>query len=315
MDAVSHALIAFSLAGLSGHQPAFSDPLFLVTVLGAQAPDLDIITYLHGGITYLRQHRASSHSLPGILGWSLLIAISVHLLFALQTNILSLFFWAFIGGLSHILSDYANTHGAALLWPLKKERISCHLLNVFDPIIFVFLLIFDAYMFYTGQFSWYLAIFLFAYTLFRLFLKKQAYCYLNRYFKNETVHQILIMPSLRRLFALDFVVQTDQGYFAGQITNKNLSVQITATFPFIEDASTLIIKAKRTPIGRFFRTFSPFAYFEELREGNLVKVKIYDLRYIVNHKFLHTATIIFNQHQHPSISYMHTYGRSIKVPC
>ncbi|CUH97487.1 hypothetical protein P22_3618 [Propionispora sp. 2/2-37] len=314
MDAVSHALIGFSLAVLSGHQPAFSDPIFISTILGAQAPDLDIFTHIRGGMTYLKQHRASSHSFPGIIGWSLFIAISVHV-FVSSADIMSLFLWAFVGGLSHILSDYANTHGAALLWPLKKERISCHLLNVFDPIILALLFVFDIYIYYAGQFSWYLAVSLFAYTLFRLFLKKQAYCYLKQYLKDYIVHQILIMPSLRHLFNLDFVVQTDQGYFAGRISNINLTVQITATFPCKKTSSVLISEAQKTPLGRFFRTFSPFAYFEEAKENNVVKVKIYDLRYILNHKFLHSATIIFNQHQLPVTSYLHTYGRNIKVPC
>ena len=46
MDSLSHALIGIAVAGLSGHQLSLSDPIYIAAILGAQAPDFDIIASL-----------------------------------------------------------------------------------------------------------------------------------------------------------------------------------------------------------------------------------------------------------------------------
>lgn len=311
MDTAFHALIGFALAGMSGHTPAITDPVFIATILGAQAPDLDIITQLKGSMTYLKQHRVFSHSIPGIAAFSALIATGMHF-FCNQWSWYFLFGWSFIGGLSHILCDYLNTHGAALLWPFRKERLSCHLLNVFDPVLLLMFLLLDSDLMATSPMVWGIVILSSLYLMLRLFLKQKAYLQLKTFFMAHKIERILIMPSLRKVHQWDFVVQTPEYYIIGQIKSFFHSVQIITTLPNL-DMSSRMVQAEKTFLGQFFKTFSPFVYFEEQREENAIK--IYDLRYSFNQQFLHSATILFNQANLPATSYMHSYGRTIKVPC
>lgn len=55
MDTLSHALVGIAIAGLSGHPLTVSDPIYLASILGAQAPDLDIIASVRGKFALLRQ--------------------------------------------------------------------------------------------------------------------------------------------------------------------------------------------------------------------------------------------------------------------
>jgi inner membrane protein len=41
-----------AVAGLSGHQPALGDPIFVAAVLGAQAPDFDIVALARGNMAF-----------------------------------------------------------------------------------------------------------------------------------------------------------------------------------------------------------------------------------------------------------------------
>ncbi|MEN6566625.1 MAG: metal-dependent hydrolase [Veillonellales bacterium] len=314
MDTLSHTLIGIAVAGLSGQPATVNDPVYIATLLGAQAPDFDIIALLRGNLAYLKQHRAFSHSFPGLALWSALITIAIHL-FMPQSSLLTVFSWAYIGGISHIGIDYFNTHGAAILWPFRADRKSVQLLNVFDPILLSLML-----LLYAGDFtpvglaSATLATII-VYIGLRLYLRQQATKWLTANFAAHTVSRITVMPALKRLFFWDFVLETDVRYFIGQISAFYPLVEIHASLPKATEVSSLTVKAQKTPLGDFFSRFTPFIYYEEQLDVDLLKVNIYDLRYIINQQFLHQATIIFNERNIPAISYMHSHGRKFNVPC
>lgn len=314
MDSLSHALIGMAVAGLSGHPLSIHDPIYLAAVIGAQAPDFDIIAQVKGKFSYLRQHRAFSHSLPGIALWSLLISIGLFI-FMPQTNPLSLFAWAFTGSLSHIIIDYFNTHGAAILWPFCKERKSLKLLNVFDPILLLLLL-----SIYTLQVTMFTVscltfIIFISYILSRLFLRQKATKQLQQLFSQETILQITVMPSLQRILFWDFVLETESSYLVGQLGSLSPVLKLHADLAKQKHPSSFTLQAKQTIIGDFFSTFTPFLYFEEQKNTHHISVTIYDLRYVLNQQFLHRATIIFDHNNLPVRSYLHSYGSTMKIPC
>jgi len=314
MDSLSHVLIGLAVAGLSGHQFSLYDPIYLATVLGAQAPDLDIIAQLKGNFSYLKQHRAFSHSMPGIAVWSVLIGSFLHF-FMPQANIFLLFGWAFAGGLSHIIIDYFNTHGAAILWPFRKERKSSYLLNVVDPILLVLMM--SLYAFNLTMFELSLNTFLIitAYIALRIILRKRAYNQLKNLFNNQHIKQISVMPSIKRILFWDFVLETEDCYQIGQLGALYPLLEINATLPKQRTISDFTIQAQKTPLGDFFANFTPYLYFEEQQNTHSLSVNIYDLRYILNKQFLHHGTIIFDNDKLPTASYMHSYGHTMKIPC
>ena len=314
MYSLSHALIGIAVAGLSGHQLSLHDPIYLATILGAEAPDFDIIALLKGNFSYLRQHRAFSHSIPGLAVWSMLIGAILHF-FMPQTNLLSLLGWAFAGGLSHTIIDYFNTHGAAILWPVRKERKSLCLLNVFDPILLVLMMSLYHLNLTAAQQSLGTFFIITAYISLRIILRKRAKNQLKSLFDNQKITQISVMPSLKRILFWDFVLETKDRHLVGQLGALYPVLEINANLPKQRTLSKFTIQAQKTPLGDFFTSFTPFIYFEEEQNTNSLSVNIYDLRYILNKQFLHHGTIIFDSNKLPTASYMHSYGRTMKIPC
>ena len=314
MDSLSHGLIGIAVAGFSGQQLSFYDPIYLATVLGAQAPDFDIIAGLKGNFSYLRQHRAFSHSIPGLAIWSILIGVILHFFMA-QTNLFSLFGWAFAGGLSHIIIDYFNTHGAAILWPFRKERKSLRLLNVVDPILLVLMMSLYPLNITMTQLSLSTFFIITVYIGFRIILRNRAVKQLKRLFDRQNITQISVMPSLKRILFWDFVLETEDHHLVGQLGALYPVLEISANLPKPRTISNFTLQAQKTPLGNFFTSFTPFIYFEEEQNINSLSVNIYDLRYILNKQFLHHGTIIFDSNKLPTASYMHSYGRTMKIPC
>lgn len=314
MDSLSHALIGLAVGGLSGHQLTPNDPIFIATFLGAQAPDFDIIAQLRGNFSYLRQHRAFSHSLPGVGLWSALIGLALYL-FTAQSSLFSLCGWAFAGGLSHIIIDYFNTHGAAILWPYCKERKSLQLLNVFDPLLLIIMT--SLYLLPLTMLQLSLTTFccILSYLYLRSRLRKKASKQLYKRFADQQVLQLTVMPSLKRIFFWDFVLETKKHYVVGQFGALHPVLNIYVNLLKPKKLSNFTVQAQKTPLGDFFTTFTPFIYFEEQESYNSIAVNMYDLRYILNQKFLHHGTILFDSNKLPTESYMYSYGRTMKVPC
>ncbi|HWR41546.1 metal-dependent hydrolase [Sporomusa sp.] len=315
MDTLSHALVGIAVAGLSGHPLSFGDPLYLASIIGAQAPDFDIIAQIRGNFSYLRQHRAFSHSIPGLVMWSGLITAGFFLCMP-DTPLAQVFIWSFLGGLSHICIDFFNAHGAAILFPFSRERKSFSLLNVFDPFLLTIMLT----VFLQGLTPRETSLLFFAsvglYTLLRYLLKLRATILLRQHFINSGISRILVMPSLRSVFCWDFVIETANHYYVGQI--GALQPVLTLHTELLKQTlSPALQGAQKTVLGEFFSSFTPFSYFTEYQDTDqhAKHVRIYDLRYFFNQGFLHSATIIYGHDEQPCDSYIQTYGRKIKIPC
>jgi Predicted membrane-bound metal-dependent hydrolases len=314
MDTISHAIIGMAVASLSGQTFSIDNPIYLAALLGAQAPDFDIIALVRGDFAFLRQHRALSHSIPGIIVWSTLIAVALYL-YMPSSTLLALFGWALTGSLSHVIIDYFNTHGAAILWPLRKERKSLHLLNVYDPYLLALML--SLYLFNLQPIILSFATFfsLAAYILWRFYLRFKAKQRLMDYFATQDLSRMVIMPSLKRVFTWDFVAETSGYYYVGRIGAIKQVVDLHAELPKQTKLSEITEKVQGTILGNFFNTFTPFAYYEEEYNDSFSRINIYDLRYFLNQQFIHRATIIFNEANYPSATYLHSEGKTIKVPC
>jgi inner membrane protein len=313
VDSLSHAVFGIAIASMSGQPFSINDPIYLASLLGSQAPDFDIIALLRGNFAFIRQHRAFSHSIPGIIACSTLIAGSLNF-FIPSASFYTLFCWALAGAFSHILIDYFNTHGTAILWPVRKERKSLHLLNVFDPILLGVLL--SLYLLNMSPLT--LGVVTFAtltvYIAIRCYLRYKAKHQLLIHFKDYQIVRLAIMPSLKKVFAWDFILETSDFHYIGQIKSYKGEIEFWLNLPRQNKSSEITEKAKQTLIGKFFCTFTPFAYYEEEYDISSLRINIYDLRYYLNHQFIHRATIIFNEDR-PADVYLYSEGKMIKIPC
>jgi inner membrane protein len=312
MDTLTHAVLGLAVAGLSDQPISLHNPIYIASILGAQAPDFDILAQLNGRFSYLRQHRAFSHSIPGIIMWSLFISLGM---FCYMPNLtfFTLFCWTLSGSISHIIIDYFNTHGVALLWPFKKARQSTQLLNVFDPFLLFLISLLYTLPLNVRETSIAVFITIAFYILIRAFWRRIAEASLIRHFNHAQIKRILIMPSLQSIFFWDFIVETPEHYLVGHMSLMCLLPSINIHLPK-NGFSEIVNFAKKTPLGNYFSTSSPFIYFEECKNNTATTIKMYDLRYLQKKEFVHSATVLFDNNNTPYDSYMVSEGRKIQVP-
>jgi len=143
-------------------------------------------------------------------------------------------------------------------------------------------------------------------------LRQRATKWLGQQFCDQQVARVWVMPSLKRLFFWDFVVETKSRILNGRIGLLYPAMEIRADFPK-HNHSPLTEEAQKSALGEFFRIFTPFIYFEEHPSADSHTVMIYDLRYFADQHFIHSATIVFNHQNTLCESYIHSLGRTIKI--
>ncbi|WP_366924712.1 metal-dependent hydrolase [Metallumcola ferriviriculae] len=303
MDPITHAIAGLAVATLSGDPLTLTGPVYLSSMLGAMAPDLDIVFQFKGDMAYLKQHRGSSHGLLGLAFFSVGIAILLHLLFP-AAAFAQLLLWSFLGGVSHTLLDVLNSYGARFLEPFSKGNFSLNLLTIFDPIV---VLLLGAIVFGIGLPGW---LGIFVYLLLRLASKKLVHAYLQKEF--PTNDHIIIMPAMTRNFAWSFLVDTGDLMFTGEIPFFQSEYTIRRQLKKHRD-SQLIKLALQTPLGRLFSSFTPYFYVDlQYHQGNHV-VRFFDLRYYTRKKFLHSATAVFDQNMQLLDSVFQPYNEKRRI--
>jgi len=118
--------------------------------LAAEAPDLDVFGNFKGPVFGFAHHRGFTHSFLGIFLISGLVVGLVYLTWRMRGRKIknpnrpprwgTLYIFALIAGLSHILLDFTNGYGVRPFWPFSEKWYSWDIVFIIDPIIFFFLL-------------------------------------------------------------------------------------------------------------------------------------------------------------------------------
>lgn len=143
MDSSTHLLAGLSLAGLSMVDPVIAaderllSAVMLGTVLGAQAPDADIVLRLKGNASYIRNHRGISHSWIAVPIWAAIITSLIQWLYGFDLPWLHLGGWTLLATTVHVVSDLFNSYGTMAAWPVSKRFIAWNIIHLFDPFLFV----------------------------------------------------------------------------------------------------------------------------------------------------------------------------------
>lgn len=128
MDNVTHSLVGLMMARVSGKNA-------WMMVVAANLPDIDIVSWAGGTLTYLEYHRGIFHSLAA----APLLALVPMLLF--RSRSWSSYLACLAGVLSHLLLDWTNVYGIRLLLPFSSRWLHLDMTDVVDPwILLVFLL-------------------------------------------------------------------------------------------------------------------------------------------------------------------------------
>lgn len=144
MDNLTHTLtaIAISHTGLN-RKTRFAT---LTVILGANAPDIDLVARLKDSATYLKYHRGITHSFLGILVLSIILSSVMYFMGKrvrprpnLSLNAGWLMLAAFLGTASHLLLDFTNSYGVRPFLPFSGRWYAADIMFIFDPPLLVLL--------------------------------------------------------------------------------------------------------------------------------------------------------------------------------
>lgn len=309
MDPITHGLVGLAIASVSG-EPILG-AVGIGTALAAMSPDLDIIMQCRGHLSYLKSHRGVSHSLPFLIGMSIIIAIGLTFIFP-EIAFLKILFWAFIGALSHSLLDFLNSYGAKLLWPIRKKRYSRGLLLPFDPVIIGLSL----YMILSNQsdstLDLKIGIIFFGYLIMRWMLKKNIYQKMFYRFGEEIqIKNIELFPSMTAIHKLHFIVETKEKFIVGEVNVFNKQFQIQRELEKIQ--TPVYEQVLHSIVGEFFHKFTPIYHMDIQDKGDYYYVIFTDLRFFIKDEFIYHATAILSKDLKTIEGVFHPYSFNQKV--
>lgn len=318
MDPLTHGLVGAAISAFSGNPVALDNPLAIGAMLGAMSPDLDFVVRLFkDDAKYLEHHRGATHTLPYLIGFSVIIAAGISVLPFHDFNFMQILLWTFLGALSHTGLDIMNSYGAKLF----KKKLKLSILTLYDPIITLvgFHLILNranTWIDYMGS-----IVLVGAYLYFRYAMRRIAEQHLIKHFsvQHEQV-DVYVIPALKAFYKWDFVVHTETHDYVGgynswcSLASRYPVIQVNMTFENHESIYTNFFKT--TLIGEKFSTFSPNLHVNVIPsevEGHIT-LRIVDLRYYFKRDFLHQATLVIDQEFNIISSFLHPYSINKAIP-
>ncbi|MDA8443334.1 MAG: metal-dependent hydrolase [Peptococcaceae bacterium] len=291
MDPISHALIGAGVAALSGQPFAWDNPIYIGSILGSMAPDLDIIMQTKGHLTYLKHHRGISHSLPVLTGIALVISGVLYFAFP-GVHFWSLFGWTLAGTLSHGIFDLLNSYGARLLWPFVKRRLTINSIIVSDPIILGSFIFTFWHNIYNQNFSGWA----FAVSAVYVFLRWRGKCDVLNMVQQQLGgerNEIMVFPAMYRLFSWNFVLERENDVVIGSVPFGKPTIVVKEILDKRQHPA--IDTAEDSELGEVFRDFTPHYHVSHQWLNDCQIVQFKDLRYHAKRGFMHTGTAILDQ--------------------
>jgi len=143
MDTASHVLVGVTLAGLAAAidpaasgTPEVATAIMAATVIGSNAPDLDVLVRIRGKAAYIRAHRGATHSLYALPLWAAAIGSTLAYAIGIPEEIWTVMLWAFVAVVFHVGLDLLNAYGVQCMRPITKKWLHLDVLCLFDPYLF-----------------------------------------------------------------------------------------------------------------------------------------------------------------------------------
>src|SRR3954469_9103090 len=132
MEPVSHIVIGRALVASADGHNRFGPGAGTASILGALAPDVDLLFTSRGWDVYLRTHEIGTHSLIGGLAIGCCAGLLVHRL-RRGSRLGPLLFAAAAGAVRHLALDVVSGARIRLAWPWAQRRIALPLVAMADP--------------------------------------------------------------------------------------------------------------------------------------------------------------------------------------
>ena len=337
MDPVTHLIVNTGLyTAISDKGLALDSPEFLAASAGALIPDGDAFLQIFGDIPYLKNHRGMSHSLLGGLILSGVIGLFFSVLFS--HNLITLWAYGFLGVASHLLLDWCNSYGIKLLWPLSKKMYTGNVLVVIEPVLILlsFIMIFSFAYDYAIDFSGYTEnyhypMYLFhsnlgwvglagqiGYILARHISRINLTKYLHSRFLPAQLERLMVWPASNSFSHWDFIAETEQAVYVGRapIFKHTYWIKEKLSKKIEQEVGRLFAhQALNSKTGQFFKEFTPYYLIKhEQTSDDKHQIVFIDLRYHMGSRFLHKATVRFQQQGIVEEATFQPYHPKRKVP-
>ncbi|MCF6093031.1 metal-dependent hydrolase [Microaerobacter geothermalis] len=142
VDNLTHGLLGYTVFAAAKKDKWTEETkkaIFWGSILGAEAPDIDVISGWFGDIPSLLWHRSWTHSILGSFVMAGLV-MGLVLIFNRRADKKTLYLYSWAGVLTHIISDALTSWGTQLLLPFSDLRISLNAWFIIDLFILVLLL-------------------------------------------------------------------------------------------------------------------------------------------------------------------------------
>lgn len=281
MDNVTHSLVGLMMARVSGKSAA-------MMMVAANLPDIDIVSWAGGSLTYIEVHRGIVHSLLA----APLLALIAMLVFRNRTW--QAYLACFAGVLSHLLLDWTNTYGIRMLLPFSGRWLHLDITDVVDPWILLALLVAVAFPALAGLVSseigakkssgarrgwaWVALTFLVAYEGGHLAAHQRALAVMGaRLYNGKPANRLSAIPNRWTPFKWRGVAEGD-GYVVD--VPVDLNTEFDPSEGRIDYASPVNEAAMKTRPFQVFSKFDqvPFWKVEKLADGS-TEAQLLDLRF------------------------------------
>jgi inner membrane protein len=139
LDNLTHSLVGLFLAR-AGFRYA-TPRATAVMLIGANIPDIDVVSWFGGGIAYIHYHRNFTHSLLAAPLMALLAVVLVRTLGRKELRWLNAWLIALVAVASHLVLDLTNSYGVRLLLPFSGHWFHWDATPVIDLALWAILLL------------------------------------------------------------------------------------------------------------------------------------------------------------------------------
>jgi inner membrane protein len=268
--------------------------------LAAEAPDLDVFWGLKGPVVGFAHHRGFTHSVLGLILVSAVVTGFMYLIWRLgdrKTNIPNLpprwgtlFLFAYIAGLSHILLDYTNNYGVRPFWPFWEKWYSWDIVFIVEPALYVILVaglvlpaIFSRHESLPGGRRFAVIALLCIASLYAVRdheHRRAVHVLLEERFKAESPVRVSAYPYYWNMFRWHAVAETKDSFASADIDSRTGELN-RSELEFVpkppETAVTLA--AKKCYLGRVYLDWAQYPLVTQTSSANGWAVHFRDLRY------------------------------------
>ncbi|QHJ71965.1 metal-dependent hydrolase [Planococcus halotolerans] len=286
MDTGTHLVMGIALGGLAMADPAVANDATTMTaviagtIIGSQIPDVDTVLKLRDNAVYIRHHRGATHSIPAVLVWPLLLSGALWFIFP-EVNLLHLWLWTFLAVVLHVFVDIFNSYGTQALRPFSNKWVALGVINTFDPIIFgahvIALMIwaFGADPVWTISILYIVLVF---YYISRFALQSAIKHAIRNTLPGAT--EIFVAPTMR-FFHWRIAADTDKHHYVGRAYGRTINFYDKFPKKPMPDNELIQTALKDKNLSAFV-SFSPLYRWEINQYGEILEVRLIDLRYRSN---------------------------------